>query len=63
MGDEGLDNIAETSCFAAFFGLPEADCEAIAKDATLRDLVRLWSTLDTSVQQAIIAIVRCSAGE
>ncbi len=63
MGVEGRETLSETSPFAAFFGLPEAEREALGKDASLRDLMRLWSTLDQSVQQAILAMVRSSACE
>jgi len=63
MGVEGLDSSPKTSCYATFIGMGEAECEALANNATLRDLVRLWSTLDQSVQDAIIAIVRWSARE
>ena len=61
MGVEGLDESDKTHTNTLFEILPEAECEAIARDATLRELVRLWSTLDIGVQQAIIAIVRSSA--
>ncbi len=63
MSVAGLDSSPETSCFAALLGMDEAESEAIGKDATLRELVWLWSTLEQSVQDAIIAIVRSLARE
>lgn len=56
MGVEGHDSLPETSYFASVFGV----AEALSKDTTLCEL---GSTLDQSVQHAIIAIVRSSARE
>lgn len=39
--------------------LPEAICEAIASDADLRELLRLWSTLDDSTKRGIALLVGC----
>ena len=51
--------------FAAEFGalmilldLPEDECESLAQDATLRELVQLWSTLSEPMKQAIATIAR-----
>ena len=45
MSDEGLENTAKALGNLGFGGLGEA----ISTDAALRDLVRLWSTLDQRV--------------
>ena len=58
MGDTGSEQSPESPCFRVIAGLSEAECEAILENAGLRELVLLWSTLEVSVQNAIIAIVR-----
>lgn len=40
------------------WGIGEAECEAFSSDSTLRDVVRLWSTLDPAIKQAITAIIQ-----
>ncbi|TWU58507.1 hypothetical protein Poly51_12860 [Rubripirellula tenax] len=37
-------------------GIGEAECEALATDSTLRELVRLWSTLSDEAKQIIVSI-------
>ena len=46
------------------WGIGEAECEAFSSDSTLRDLVRLWSTLDQPTRDIIKTIVesRSSTG-
>ncbi len=41
----------------------EAECEALSTDATIRELVQLWSTLDPSVQRAILTIAQSRASQ
>ena len=60
MGDTGSEHSPETRGISMVPGIGEAECEAIASDATLRDLIRLWSALDVSVRQAIAVIARRS---
>ena len=50
----GADASLETLMFSHVFGLPEAKANALRNDATLRELMQLWTTLDHSVQQAIV---------
>ena len=54
---EGLTEDQKTQCITLLFDLREAKAEAVANDSTLRELVRLWSSLDDNVQHAIVAIV------
>jgi hypothetical protein len=61
VGDTGSEQSPETRGLRTISGLSEAECEAIATDATLCELVLLWSTLDTSIRQAIVAIARSSS--
>ena len=63
MGIEGLENMPQTLGNNGFTGLGKAECEAIRTNAALRDLVRVWSTLDPSVQQAIVAIAQSATRE
>ena len=58
MADTGSEQSPETRGFAMVACLSEAECEALSSVAARRELVRLWSSLDVSVQNAIIAIVR-----
>ena len=49
--------------FSGLLGVDEAECEALVKNAALRDVVRLWDTLGSSVQHAVVAIVHPATRE
>ena len=46
--------------FSHVFDLPEAKANALKNDATLRELMQLWTSLDNSIQHAIVTIARQS---
>lgn len=58
MGDTGSEYAPESPCFEAFAELGEAESEALSSDATLRDLVRLWSTLSKETKDISSAIIK-----
>ena len=60
MGDTGSELLPELRGISMIPGIGEAECEALSNDVTLRELVQLWSTLDLSVQRAILTIARQS---
>jgi hypothetical protein len=49
VGDTEFEYARETQGISMIPGIGEAECEALSSDATLRELVQLWSTLDTTV--------------
>ena len=55
---EGCEICRRIRAIAVLLDLPEEECEALAQDATLRELVHHWSTLDESMRQAILTIAR-----
>ena len=60
VGDTGSELLPELRGISMIPGIGEAECEALSNDVTLRELVQLWSTLDLSVQRAILTIARQS---
>ena len=63
MGDAGSEYASETPGFGVLAELGEAEHEALSNDAALRELVRLWSTLESSVQLAILTIAQSRASQ
>ncbi len=61
VGVPGSEILTETPVNLRIENIREAESEAIPLASALRELVHLWSTLDTSAQQAVLAIVRSSA--
>lgn len=55
---KGFEPLPFLQAFADHFGLPETKTEAILDDATLGDLVRVWSALDDVTKDIIAAIVQ-----
>lgn len=53
----GCETSAKTRTFCEVFGVPEAEAEALGLDASLRRLVRSWSTLSQPIKDAILLIV------
>jgi len=44
--------------FSHVFGLPEAEANVLKNDATLRELMQRWATLDQPIRDAIGLLVR-----
>lgn len=55
---EGCEICLRSLVLSQVFDIPEADCEALANDEMLRDLLRHWSTLDKATTEIICTIVQ-----
>ena len=58
MGDTECESTADSLENTSISKQGDALSDVIASDAALRELVRLWSTLDLGIRQAVVAIAR-----